>query len=62
MTNDNATILVQEKGHAPNVQILFETASSKYSWLNTAVAYANGGPSAAGISLDVWQVYCVEGE
>ena len=46
-----------EKGHAPHVQILFETASSKYAYLNTIVAYATGGPNAAGdIALDVWQV------
>ncbi|GAB1317928.1 hypothetical protein MFIFM68171_08138 [Madurella fahalii] len=55
-TNDNATILVFEKGHAPNVHILFETASSEYAWLNTAVAYATGGPNDAGIGLDVWQI------
>ena len=56
-TNDNATILVFEKGHAPNVHILFETASEKYAWLNSAVAYATGGPNADGdIALDVWQV------
>ncbi|KAK0713407.1 hypothetical protein B0T26DRAFT_610548, partial [Lasiosphaeria miniovina] len=55
-TNDNATILVSEKGHAPGVQILFETASPKYAYLNTVVAYATGGPSEAGVSLDVWQV------
>ncbi|KAK3939394.1 hypothetical protein QBC46DRAFT_438048 [Diplogelasinospora grovesii] len=55
-TNDNATIMVTEKGHAPNVQILFETGSSKYAWLNTLVAYATGGPTATGVALDVWQV------
>ncbi|KAK0729549.1 hypothetical protein B0H67DRAFT_501072 [Lasiosphaeris hirsuta] len=56
ITNDNATVLVFEKGHAPNVHILFETASPKYSWLNAVVAYATGGPSDAGVSLDVWQL------
>ncbi|KAK3998026.1 hypothetical protein QBC44DRAFT_229080 [Cladorrhinum sp. PSN332] len=56
-TSDNATILVFEKGHAPHVHILFETSSSKYAWLNSAVAYATGGPNADGdIALDVWQV------
>ncbi|KAK3385859.1 hypothetical protein B0H63DRAFT_560362 [Podospora didyma] len=56
-TNDNATILVSEKGHAPHVQILFETASTKYAYLNTIVGYATGGPNAAGdIALDVWQI------
>lgn len=55
-TDDNATVLVFEKGHAPNVQILFETASEKYAWLNSAVGYASGGPNDVGIGLDVWQV------
>ncbi|KAK3317559.1 hypothetical protein B0T19DRAFT_435193 [Cercophora scortea] len=55
-TNDNATILVTEKGHAPHVQISFETASSAYAYLNTIVAYATGGPTAEGVALDVWQI------
>ncbi|KAK4222851.1 hypothetical protein QBC38DRAFT_426536 [Podospora fimiseda] len=56
-TNDNATILVFEKGHAPHVHILFETASEEYAWLNKAVAYATGGPNENGdIALDVWQI------
>jgi hypothetical protein len=55
-TDDNATVLVFEKGHAPNVHVLFETASEKYAWLNSAVAYAGGGPNEVGIGLDVWQV------
>ncbi|KAK4171189.1 hypothetical protein QBC36DRAFT_367715 [Triangularia setosa] len=55
-TDDNATILIFEKGHAPHVHILFETASPKYEWLNSAVAYATGGPNEVGVGLDVWQV------
>lgn len=55
-TADNATIAVFEKGYAPNVHILFETSSSKYAWLNSAVAYAGGGPFEGGVALDVWQV------
>ncbi|KAK4204583.1 hypothetical protein QBC40DRAFT_303452 [Triangularia verruculosa] len=55
-TNDNATILIFEKGHAPHVHILFETSSPKYEWLNSAVAYATGGPNEVGVGLDVWQV------
>lgn len=55
-TDDNATVLVTEKGHAPGVQVLFETASDKYAWLNSAVAYGSGTPTANGIALDVWQV------
>lgn len=54
-TDDNATILVFEKGHAPHVHILFETASPKYAWLNNAVAYATGAPNEVGIGLHVWQ-------
>ncbi|KAK4652757.1 hypothetical protein QC762_500462 [Podospora pseudocomata] len=54
-TDDNATILIFEKGHAPHVHILFETASPKYEWLNSAVAYATGGPNEVGVGLDVWQ-------
>jgi hypothetical protein len=49
-------VLVFEKGHAPNVHILFETSSDKYAWLNSAVAYATGGQTARGVSIDVWQV------
>lgn len=55
-TTDNATIAVFERGFAPHVHILFETASEKYAWLNKAVAYAGGGPAEGGVSLDVWQV------
>jgi hypothetical protein len=55
-TDDNATVLVFEKGHAPNVHVLFETASEEYAWLNSAVAYASGGPFEGGVALDVWQV------
>ena len=55
-TDDNATFAVFEKGYAPNVHILFETGSTKYAWLNTAVAYATGGPIEGGVALDVWQV------
>ena len=51
-------MLVFEKGHAPNVHVLFETASEKYAWLNSAVAYASGGPFEGGVALDVWQVSC----
>jgi len=55
-TQDNATIAVFEKGYAPNVHILFETASEKYKWLNPVVAYAGGGPFEGGVALDVWQI------
>ncbi|KAK0750085.1 hypothetical protein B0T18DRAFT_389567 [Schizothecium vesticola] len=47
-TTDNATIAVFERGFAPHVHVLFETASEKYAWLNKAVAYAGGGPAEGG--------------
>ncbi|KIH89306.1 hypothetical protein SPBR_07961 [Sporothrix brasiliensis 5110] len=55
-TTDGARIMVTERGRAPNMQLLFETGSSSYGWLNTAVAYASGGLTADGVSLDVWQI------
>ncbi|CAK7234136.1 hypothetical protein SBRCBS47491_008846 [Sporothrix bragantina] len=55
-TTDGARIMVTERGRAPNVNIQFDTGSANYSWLNTAVAYASGGPTAGGVSLDVWQL------
>lgn len=53
--------MVTEKGHAPHVHILFETASPKYEWLNSAVGYATGAPFEGGVALDVWQVGCPGG-
>ncbi|KAH8890355.1 hypothetical protein GQ53DRAFT_867235 [Thozetella sp. PMI_491] len=55
-TDDGANIMVTEKGHAPSVQILFETGSEKYSWINNVSAIATGAPTATGVSLDIWQV------
>ncbi|KAL1839500.1 hypothetical protein VTJ49DRAFT_1438 [Mycothermus thermophilus] len=55
-TDDGATILAFEKGHAPHVHVLFETGSEEYAWLNSAVAYATGGPNEVGVGLDVWQL------
>ena len=55
-TDDNSTIMVTEKGHAPHVHILFETSSDKYAWLNSIVGYATGAPFEGGVTLDVWQV------
>lgn len=60
-TNDGADILVYEKGHAPNVQILFETGSPTYAWMNAIVGYASGAPFPDGVGLDVWQVRFVCG-
>lgn len=55
-THDGANIMVTEKGHAPNVQILFETGDERYAWLNPVVGYATGGPTEGGVALDVWQL------
>jgi hypothetical protein len=55
-TSDGAAIMVTEKGHAPNVQILFETGDERYAWLNPAVGYATGAPYDGGVALDVWQL------
>lgn len=55
-TDDGANIMVTEKGHAPYVQILFETSSPKYSWLNSLVGIATGGPNDNGVGLDFWEV------
>ncbi|KAJ0114557.1 hypothetical protein J7T55_004801 [Diaporthe amygdali] len=55
-TSDGCNILVREKGHAPNLLLLFETGSDKYDWLNSVVAYGKGSQSQSGVSLDVWQV------
>ncbi|OIW25549.1 hypothetical protein CONLIGDRAFT_663322 [Coniochaeta ligniaria NRRL 30616] len=55
-TSDGANIMVTEKGHAPNVQILFETGDERYSWLNPIVGYATGAPFDGGVALDVWQL------
>ncbi|POS79171.1 hypothetical protein DHEL01_v202446 [Diaporthe helianthi] len=55
-TRDGDNILVREKGHAPNLFLLFETGSDKYDWLNSVVAYGQGSQIPGGVSLSVWQV------
>lgn len=56
-THDGGNILVREKGHAPNLLLLFETGSDEYDWLNSVVAYGQGSQvPGGGVSLDVWQV------
>lgn len=56
-THDGGNILVREKGHAPNLFLLFETGSDKYDWLNSVVAYGQGlQVPGGGVSLNVWQV------
>lgn len=55
-THDGGNILVREKGHAPNLLLLFETGSDEYDWLNSVVAYGQGLQTQGGVSLNVWQV------
>lgn len=56
-THDGGNILVRERGHAPNLLLLFETGSDEYDWLNSVVAYGQGlQVPGGGVSLNVWQV------
>lgn len=55
-THDGGNILVRERGHAPNLFLLFETGSDKHDWLNSVVAYGLGVQTKDGVSLNVWQV------
>ncbi|KAJ4394761.1 hypothetical protein N0V93_003981 [Gnomoniopsis smithogilvyi] len=55
-TSDACNILVREKGHAPNVLLLFETACDKYDWLNGVVAYGLAAQVTGGISVEVFKV------
>lgn len=56
-THDGGNVLVREKGHAPNLFLLFETGSDEYDWLNSVVAYGQGVQvPGGGVSLNVWQV------
>lgn len=59
-TDAGDTIMVTESGRAPNINVLFDTASTKYSWLNKAVGYATGSQANGVVSLNVWQV-CIGG-
>ncbi|OAF54723.1 hypothetical protein VC83_08974 [Pseudogymnoascus destructans] len=40
----------------PYVEILFETGSSKYGWLNNVTAWATGTESDGLLSLNFWKV------
>jgi hypothetical protein len=51
--------MVTEKGHVPNLEVLFETGSENYAWLNNVTAHAAGTPFNGGVSLYVWQVRIV---
>ncbi|EFX00408.1 hypothetical protein CMQ_7410 [Grosmannia clavigera kw1407] len=55
-TVEGDTILVTESGRAPNINVIFDTASTKYGWLNKAVGYATGGLVDGVVSLNVWQI------
>lgn len=55
-TSDACDILVREKGHAPNVFMLFETSCDQYDYLNGVVAYGLAAQVAGGISVEVFRV------
>lgn len=57
-TSDACEILVREKGHAPNVVMLFETSCSQYNYLNGVVAYGLAAPIQGGVSAQVFSVCC----
>lgn len=49
-------ILVREKGHAPNVMMLFETACEQYDYLNGVVGYGLAKQIPGGVSVQVFSV------
>ena len=55
-TSDGANIVVTERAVIPYVEVLFETASEKYGWLNNVTAWATGTESNGKIALKFWQV------
>lgn len=55
-TVDACNIFVREKGHAPNVMMLFETACDAYDYLNGVVAYGLAAQVTGGVSVQVFQV------
>lgn len=59
-TNDGANIVLTERAIIPYVEILFETGSSKYGWLNNVTAWATGTESDGLLSLNFWKV-CLTG-
>lgn len=61
-TSDGCDILVRERGHAPHVFLVFETAlgDPTYDWLNSVVAYGKAAHVAGGVAVDVFKV-CVPG-
>lgn len=55
-SSDGCTVLVRERGHAPNVFMLFETASKKLDYLNDVVAYGQASQVSGGLSVNVFKV------
>lgn len=55
-TNDGVNIVLTERAIIPYVEILFETGSSKYDWLNDVTAWATGTESNGKLALNFWQV------
>ena len=56
-TNDGANIVVTERAVIPYVEVLFETGSSKYAYLNKVTAWATGTEADGLIHLNFWQVW-----
>ena len=57
-TNDGANIVVTERAVIPYVEVLFETGSPKYAYLNKVIAWATGSEENGLLQLNFWQV-CV---
>ncbi|KAF2655737.1 hypothetical protein K491DRAFT_629678 [Lophiostoma macrostomum CBS 122681] len=55
-TSDGANIMVTEKAHLPNVDIFFETGSSKYAWLNNVTAFALDTPTTGVSEIEVYAI------
>jgi hypothetical protein len=55
-TDDGANIVLTERAIIPYVEILFETGSSKYGWLNNITAWATGTENNGEIALNFWKI------
>ncbi|KAJ5738020.1 hypothetical protein N7493_001175 [Penicillium malachiteum] len=56
-THDGAMILVTEKAKIPYINVLFETSSTNYTWLNNVTAWASPQDGAMGsYSLNYWHI------
>lgn len=55
-TSDGANIVITERAVIPYVEVLFETGSKKYGWLNNVTAWATGTEYNGLLALNFWQV------